>query len=327
MAKILNLSQVWDKMPKSIVDIVKQMSLHVWPSIRIGLVVGVLVALYTLTIPNQYRSESKVMPAESKGSGGGMAASAAAAAGISVPGYEGPDAIFLDILNSRTLREALLQTTFHFKVRNRFGGVSQRHETLYTYLDTTNIEKALRVLKGKISVTRDIKSKMLTVSAVTTSPELSQQVVNRLVALLNEFLITKSQTRGGLKAKFSEKRLEESRKALDDAESAYRIFLDGNRNYLISPDPSIRLKGLRLDNDLKLHTQLVGTLTIGREQALLEEKNDIPILNILDEGNLPIEKSSPARFISVLLSVAIVSLSAFAWMQRNWIQAWLGPSS
>ncbi|HOD33021.1 MAG TPA: Wzz/FepE/Etk N-terminal domain-containing protein, partial [Holophaga sp.] len=79
---------------------------------QIGFAAAVLTAVFTLFMPNYYKSEARVLPIEAKGMGGGLGnlAAAAAAFGVSVPGGDGSDANFIDILNSRTLREKLLET-------------------------------------------------------------------------------------------------------------------------------------------------------------------------------------------------------------------------
>jgi len=304
-----------------------------WPQLRrplqVGLAAGMLTALFSLSLPNQYRSEARILPADSR-AGGGMAAAAAAAVGVTIPGQDSADSAYADILNSRSLREALLNTRFSFKVRTWFfGAEQQRDQTLYQYLNKKNMDRAVLSLKERITVTRDLKTKLLTIAVETESPQLSQQVAQRLVRLLDEFVVTKSQTRGGLKASFSEKRLREAREEMAQAEEAFRFFLDGNRNFMVSPDPSVRLRGLRLENELKLRTQLVTTLAITREQALLEEKNDLPILNILDAGNLPQDKLGPKRSSWVL--AAFMAFGAYVWAAQNrallrqWFQAPRGP--
>jgi hypothetical protein len=291
-----------------------------WPSARtplqVGLVAGLLTALVMISLPNQYKSEARVLAADSRSGGGGTAAMAAAAVGVSIPGQESADAAYVDILNSRSLRETLLLTPFTFKVRTWYLGAEQsRQQTLYDFLEMKNMDRAVKRLKTMITITRDLKSKLLTLSVETESPQLSQQVVQKLVGMLEEFVVAKARTRGGAKAAFAEKRLAEARIELVQAEDAFRTFLDGNRNYLQSPDPSVRLKGQRLETELKLRTQLLTTLAIGREQALLEEKNDMPILNVLDAGNLPIDKSTPARGSAVLTVMTFAT--ALSWFLQN----------
>jgi uncharacterized protein involved in exopolysaccharide biosynthesis len=287
--------------------------------LQVGLAVGFVTALVMVSLPNQYKSEARVLAADSRSSSaGGAAAAAAAAVGVSIPGQESADAAYVDILNSRSLREALLHTQFTFKVRTWLLGAEQsRHQTLFEFLQKKNLDQAVKALKDRITITRDIKSKLLTITVETESPELSQQVVQKMVVMLDEFVVAKSRTRGGNKAAFAEKRLTESRAELGQAEETFRAFLDGNRNYLQSPDPSVRLKGQRLDNELKLRTQLVTTLAIGREQALLEEKNDMPILNVLDPGNLPIEKSAPSRGLAVSMTTLLSAVVCWLFLLRK----------
>lgn len=287
--------------------------------VQVGLAAGLLAALVSFCFPNQYRSEARILPADQRSSGG--LAAAAAAVGVGIPGQEGADATYVDILNSRSVRESLLQTRFKFKIRPWFLGSEQvREQTLYEYLKKKNIDRSVKVLNDLIIINRDLKTKLLSIKVETKSPQLSQQVAQCLVHLLDEFVVTKSQTRGGVKAVFSDKRLVEARQEMAQAEDAFRAFLDGNRNYLMSPDPAVRLKGQRLDNELKLRTQLVTTLAIAREQALLEEKNDMPILNVLDPGNLPIEKSWPPRSIIVLLVALFAGIGTWVWDNKGRIR-------
>lgn len=283
---------------------------------------GVLTAAVSLFMPNYYRSEARLLPVESKAAGGlGGLAAAAAAFGVSVPGGEGNDANFVDILNSRWLREQLLQTEFQYRARSwRFGAEHLVKGTLSDHLEAKNLDRGLQELGKVLSVSRDLKSKVIFIGAETTSPELSQLVVRRAGKLLEVFLQEKGRTRGGAKAAFAEARLADARREADEAEEAFRRFLEGNRNYQVSADPAVRLKGTRLEGELRLRQQLVTTLALNREQALLEEKNDIPILNVLDSGNLPIEKNRPARSQLVLALAFLVGLGGWGFENRTWIK-------
>ncbi|WLT31335.1 hypothetical protein [Geothrix sp. PMB-07] len=285
---------------------------------------GLVAVVVTLFLPNYYKSEVRLLPVESKGLGGNLGglASAAAAFGVSVPGGDSSDANFVDVLNSRWLREQLLQTEFQFHTRSwRFGAEKLETCSLYSYMDQKNMDRALKELSEILTSSRDLKSKVILISAETKSPELSQRIVQKAGKLLEIFLQEKGRTRGGAKAAFAEARLKDARGEMDEAEGLFRRFLEGNRNYLNSADPAVRLKGTRLETELRLRQQLVTTLAMNREQALLEEKNDVPILNILDPGNLPIEKSKPARSVIVILVAVLVGASGWVWLNREWVKA------
>ena len=291
--------------------------------IQWALAAGLLTALVTLFMPNYYRSEARLLPVESKGIGGNLGglASAAAAFGVSVPGGDSSDANFVDVLNSRWLKEQLLRTEFQYHARSwRFGAERAEKSTLYDYLEAKNMDRAVKELGTILSASRDLKSKVIAISAETRSPELSQLIVQRAGKLLEIFLQDKGRTRGGAKVTFAEARLVEARREMDEAEETLRRFLEGNRNVQSSGDPSVRLKASRLETELRLRQQLVSSIAMNREQALLEEKNDIPILNVLDPGNLPIEKSKPARSVVVLLTMVLVGAGSWLWLNREWVR-------
>ena len=286
-----------------------------------GLVAGLAVALFSLFLPNQYKAVARILPADSKGTGGGgQMAAAAAAAGVAVPGQEGSDAAFVDILNSRWMAKKLLADSYEFTTRSwYFGSPVQHKEILTNYLKTNNLDKGHAHIKGYLKVSRDFRSKLLTITAETPSPELSQQLVRKAVVALESFTREKAQTRGGNKAIFTAERLKEAEVASTKAEQESLAFLGVHRNYATSNEPAIRLKGAQLEAALKLRQQVVTTLTLNYEQALLEEKNDMPILNVLDEGDLPQEKSGPARSNLVLTWAFLAAALSLVIQQRTWI--------
>ena len=283
---------------------------------------GTLAGVITIFMPNHYRSEVRLLPVESKGNNtlGGLA-STAAAFGLTVPNIDGSDANFVDVVNSRWLRTQLLETEFHFHTRSwRFGAEKPQKKRLLDYLDSKNMDEGIRKIGSVLSVSRDLKSKVISITTETTSPELSYHVVQQAASLLETFNREKTQTRGGAKAAYAGARLVEGRKGMDDAEAAFCRFLEANRNYQASGDPAVRLRGTRLEAELRLRQQLVTSMTMNREQALLEEKNDIPILNVLDPGHLPIEKSKPARVMIVLQVMILVGASSWLWLNRVWVR-------
>ena len=291
--------------------------------VKWGGVAALLAALLSLALPDRYRSVARILPVEAKppGSGLGQLISTAAAFGVNLPGQEGAEGNYADILASRWMAESLLKERFRFQVRSwKFGAERAMDQTLSEYLDARNPDDAARKVQAVLAASRDTKSKILLISAETRSPELSQQIVRKAEALLEEFVHKKGRTRGGAQAAFAEARLAEARDELAQAQEAFRTFLNVNRNYATSSDPSIRITGAGLEAEWKLRTQMVMTLSMNREQALLEEKNDLPILNVMDPGNLPVEKSGPARSRLVLVAFFLAGLGVFAWENRSLIR-------
>ncbi|WP_316413962.1 GumC domain-containing protein [Mesoterricola silvestris] len=292
---------------------------------KAALVTMVAVALLTLTVPNSYTSQARILPAESKVAGGGLGALAAAvnAAGFSVPG-EGSDANFVEILQSRTLLQQLLETRFNFhEARFMFQTAGPKEMTLQEYLGEKNLDRALKRVRKTLAADRDLKSKILVITVETHSPDLSQAVAARSLEILGRFVLEKNQTRGGLKAAYLAGRLVDAEKETNAAQTAMEQFLSTNRNWSSSPDPYVRLHGAKLEGELKFRQQMLYSLAMNREQALLEEKNDLPIVNVMDKPNLPVLKSGPARSLFTLAAGILVFLSMWGWRSRSELIAFL----
>ena len=296
---------------------------------RLALAVGLLVAVYSMFMPLYFRSEAKLLPFDNKSAGslGGIAATAAAL-GLGAPGQDGPEATYPDILASRWMCLGLLDSRYTYTMRGipLFQRKWQETKTLREYLAAPNEDQAVRELGDLLTVQRDIKTRSLTLAAETRSPELSRQVVNRALELLGQFLLEKNQTRGKTKVSFILARLDEAKRELTAKEASFRAFLEVNRNFAVSADPGIRLGGARLEADLQLQRQVLTTLALNKEQAMLEEKNDMPLLNILDAGYTPIERSRPARARLVITGFLVAFAGILGWRRRVWIQQGLAAS-
>ena len=291
-------------------------------SIRTSLFAGfgaaILVGGLMLLKPNKYRSEAKILPVTSKANSiAAPYANAAAMLGLGGIGGDGSDSNFTDILTSRRVLEGLLNTEFSFSIRTwRFGQPIQKKQTLLRFLRAKNIDHGCLLLGQQFGASRDLKTKVLYVSMDSTSPELCQRVVNESLKALERYIMLEGQTRGSAKASFNAMRLAEAKEIMEKAEGDLRSFASVNRNYLSSSEPAVRLMGARLERNLLLANQIVSTLAVSYEQSLLEAKNDIPVLSILDPGNLPVEKSGPNRTLNVLISFLVACVATFAYLNR-----------
>lgn len=281
-----------------------------------GLGAGMLMAALSLGLRDYYTSTATLLPVQ-KGGGGGVAASLAAF-GVALPGQEGGDGNYVDILQSRWMAERLLQSSYEFRWRSwRYGREGLRSTTLGAHLKVGNGDQGYRAIRTRLKASLDRRTGVVAVAFESDSADLSHQVMRRAMGLLEEFLRHKLNTRGSDKAAFAEARLAEAHRDLDKSEAELHRFLAVNRNYATSVDPTVRLRGGRLEAELQLRRQLVTTLAVSQEQALMEARSDVPVLNILDGGHLPAEKSRPNRSQMVLGAMFLVALGAWAWINRS----------
>ena len=291
--------------------------------LKTGFLAGVITVILVIFIPNRFTSEALILPTASKSSLGRLAAMAATFGAQIGGGEEGLSfANYEDILNSYWFHEKLLNSTFRFHQRNwRFGDELIREEKLLNYLKAPNLDRGRKSIKSMIKINTDVKTGLMTISVETLSPELSSQIAKKCIDNLQEFILTRMQTEGSQKAKFVIDRLKESTENYNRAEAELSAFMDMNRNFESSPNPPVRLKGLRLQAKLGFEQQVVSTLMSEREKALIDKANDTPVLTILDYGPLPVEKSNPRRALIVVMVAFLGTIASVLWERREWIKS------
>lgn len=296
-------------------------SMNIRRPLLVALIAGIVAAGASLFLNQHYLSSVSVLPATTKTSGAGLLATAGA---LGLGGVGNDETPYIEVLQSRWLAERLLTAPREFKMGwGLFGSSKPYKQSLLEYMDNPNMDRAVRLLPGIYSVNQDMKTGLLTIGVETRSPQLSQQVAQHAGQLLAEYVTERQQTKGGAKSRFIRKRIQELKTDALAAEAKFVQFLQSNRNYQTTTDPAIRLTGARLELELQTRRQVLTGLELSLEQALQQEKDDTPLVNILDPGHLPTEKSRPARALIVLLVMAVVGIATGVWDNRPWLRTWL----
>jgi capsule polysaccharide export protein KpsE/RkpR len=277
-----------------------------------GLVAGLLTAGYTLTLPNRYSSEILVLP-KSAGSGGPLAALSVVTGMLGGGGLAGTgeDGYYTDIVQSRWMAKHLLDSTYTFTYKSWYFGTPQaRRQTLAAFLkaDTPpKRESAFNTIQDWLTATRDLKTGVLYLKVEAPSPELAQELTNRVADLLDQALKTRVQTQGTAKADYAKQRLVRARQEEDQARQALVAYAEAHRNLDTSPDPAVRAQGQALTAELLLRHQVTTSVALGYEQAELDARNTVPVLSRLDEAYLPTIKSGPLRgLLSIASTITIL---------------------
>lgn len=296
-----------------------------------AMVAGMLAVLVSLGMPNEYVSEARILPKDPKtgaGVGGGIGSMLAATVGFSaLSGMSDSTAAYQDILNSRWMADQLLDYQYNYHERVwYFGALIEKKGTLSRYIKAKNRDAAFRNLRSILMVDKDIKSGLLTIRVKTTSQDLSQGIAKNAIHFLVEFINKNSSNQKSAKARYAQERMNEAEAELNQADEGLRKFIDLNRNYSTSNDPRVRLAGQRLESERTLRMQVFSMLSMAREQALLEEKDDVSIVNILDNGHFPEEKTAPKRSLLVLTACALAGGLSFAWKKRKEMKTYLTDS-
>lgn len=253
------------------------------------LVVGCVVLLAALggswafLRDRMYSSASSFMPEGRQSAASGLAAQF----GLSLPGSGGTDSpqFYADLLQSREILGATVTTAF------TVPGTIPRPTTL---VDLYRVEGATPALRREAAIDRLSKMVDVSVSARTNvvtlrvkaaSPQLAQQINQRLLTLLGDFNQRRRQSRAGEERRFAEARLAAVKGELRVAEDRLQSFLQSNRDYQNSP--SLVFSYERLQADVSLLRQVVTTLQESAEQAKIEEVRDTPTVTLVESPNLP----------------------------------------
>ena len=261
-----------------------------------------------------------------------------------------PSDMYVEILKSRTLREALI----------RDFGLEKRY-------DVKGMDRALKELDDHLKVGVSPVG-VVTVRVEDTDPRRAADMANHLVDHLDQFNRESNNNRARRTREFLEKRLVETRALMQRAEStltAYeqrnkivasteeaavgamadvisqKLGLEVRRSYLSSYSragsaslrqveaeiaamdreliklPTLKQEGSRLALDAEIQRRVFTLITAQYEDMRVQEMRDTPTLNVLDRARPPELKSRPKRSLIVLIATAAAVLLGSAWV---WFQ-------
>jgi uncharacterized protein involved in exopolysaccharide biosynthesis len=215
--------------------------------------------------------------------------------------------LYVQLVQSQRILGAVVSTSFPNPDRPRFGATDSL--PLLGLLDLPpertperQFDAGVRFLREKaVAVDVDLKTMLVTVSAQTQYPQLSQQVAQRIIDLVGSFNrdIRRSQARA--RREFAEQRATEYEQELAGAERDLEQFYVRNRSYRNSPE--LVSAETRLQRKVTVHQELFLNMSRETESARLEEVNTVPLLTVLDPPTVPVRRSFPKRILMALFGI------------------------
>jgi uncharacterized protein involved in exopolysaccharide biosynthesis len=258
-----------------------------------GLLLSILLAF---TIPKSYTAYATLLPS-GKAEGLGTFGNALSLMKIGLDMEVPPNSSFLfpTIIKSRRIMEQILSSRFE---------VEGSEKSMADIIGKSGYEESLEALDKIIRVRTDKKTGIIRILATTRNPDLSSQIVNRTVCLLERFSGEKRRTKAWLDYQFILKELSEVEEDLFEAEEELTVFERNHRDIHTSTDPKVIMEHKRLICNLQLQHELYVDLTKQAELADIELKKETPLVKVLDEASPPQLKSGPRRKMIVLLGGA-----------------------
>jgi uncharacterized protein involved in exopolysaccharide biosynthesis len=279
-----------------------------------GVVAIISIVILVLFVKNYYDSAIVILPDYGGNSMLGSLSSLAAVAGLNV-GETAPTMIYQNLIEGENVLEPVIRKKYLTKEYDYPVNLIEYYDI---ELDGTNENdpislqdrdkylQMVKIFKEKILfIDYDRNTSILTVTIRTNEQILSSEVVNNLVASLDEYVRTKRKSNAKEQRLYIEKRTDQVKDSLRISEESLKIFREKNR---VVTSPQLLLDQARMMRDVEILQAVFIELTKQMELIKLEEVKDAPIIDIREEAGIPIKKSGPKRSIYIIF-IMIISIS------------------
>jgi uncharacterized protein involved in exopolysaccharide biosynthesis len=225
--------------------------------------------------------------------------------GVAVPASANSPKFYADVLASRTVSDEVMLARFSDPRTDALGDSATLLDLLKVKGEGERgrLEEGRKKLDRAIAVQVDNETSIVSVSVKTRHPELSADVANLFIDLLNHFNLETRQSNAHERRRFIEERMVEVERELRSAESDMKGFLERNRQFRGSPDLAFQYE--RLQRQVTMKQEVVTTLRRQYEEARIQEVDDTPVITVIDRAVVPDHRSSPRRTLSVLVAFAL----------------------
>lgn len=271
-----------------------------------GLLAGAITAGLTLASTQFWTSRASFTPQQRRVGAAGNLSGLAAQFGVQVPGGDGTQSVFFyaELIRSRELMREVVTASY--------PGSGRTPRPLVAWLDVKGETEALRVDNAirrflqRLVVSADAKTNIVRMSVSVKDPVLARQVAEGILERVNRYNLEKRQSQARAERVFSERRLREMKRELEQAEDRLQAFRQGNRTFLGSSD--LRVAEQRLDREVSLRQRLYAALAEAYEQSRVDEVRDTPVITVLESPEVP---ALPDRRFLALKTVLATAAGGF----------------
>lgn len=225
--------------------------------IKICSLAVVASVIYSLTLPNIYSATAKVLPPQKEASGGisALIGQVGGLAGLAAGGLGGGSDLYVSILKSRSVADAVIRRLDLVKVYH-----------------SENLEAARKTLELSVNVQAG-KDGVITITAMDTVPRRSAVLANTMVDELEKTTVRMNLSKAGTERLFLEKRIALVRKDLNEAENDLKSFAQKNKIVQVDAQASASIEGIsRLKANLASKEVELAALSIGHTEQSPEVK-------------------------------------------------------
>ncbi len=281
------------------------------------LTMGLLVGILSLLSPRQYTASASFVPQEPGSAQAGLGQLASQFGLTSPRSLTSSPQFYADLLQSRDVLREVVMTTYPMS-----GSASPAGDLLqYFRLDSLDrdaaVALAVKALGGLLTVRTDRITGVVRFDIHTKVRELSVQIADRFLELINDYNLRRRQSQARAEREFVGQRVAVAQAALTAGEEALSGFSRRNRRFADSPE--LVAEEARLQRQVSLRQQLYVSLAQSYEAAKIEEVRNTPVITIIDRPAGFVERRSrgTVRNTTLALLVGGFLAAALAFVSEN----------
>ena len=264
-------------------------------------------------LPKKYTAEMSITQTVPSGSAGlGNVSSLASSFGINLGSMKGDTFYLPNIIKSKSLQKNIVLKKRIIHDENTTLVEYFNRKTIFNFFEKSeqeNLINAMDIFSDSMIVLEDQNSGMITVKFISSYPELSYDVINDIQFNVNNFLNSGLNLQASSMLKLINGEIAITKSDLTISENLLAVFVENNRSYLDSPN--LLLEYARLSRDIQILNEKYLNLIIQQTMTMIEEKKQLPQLNMISEPILNPNIYSPSlvyiSVITLLLSIALMT--------------------
>ena len=261
-----------------------------------------VAVVFALLRPREFTASASFLPQRPESDVPSGAAALARQWGVTLggerPGYS--PQFYADLLSSRNILRKTVEASY--TPSDRLAGGARTLIEIYGMREGSDgWQKAIRRLARDLEIAVGKETGVVDVAVSNSDPAIAEQIVARLLELLNEFNLEVRRNKAIEEVRFASARLEEIGDSLNSAESALKTFLERNRQ--IENSPELRFERDRLQRQVVMRQELYTMLSQSMEQERIESMRDMPVLTVIDRPQDSARKRSRGTIKNAILAL------------------------
>ena len=271
----------------------------------------VFSVVLNIILPKKYVAEMSITQSSPNLSSGlGNVSSIASSFGINLNNMKGDVFYLPNLIQSNSLKKSIVQKERVIN-NNSTNLVEHFNNPFLPFQQLDDDEKlinSIEVFSSSLILLEDQNSGMITVKFISDSPSLSEEVLTDINVYLNRYLNSGINLQASSMLELINEEISITKSELNSVEDQLALFINENRNYFDSPNLVLKFK--RFERDIEILNQKYTNLIIQQTMAMIEEKKQLPKLNIISE---PFSDTSPysPSLINILFVVLIINLGLY----------------